>query len=79
MLKKYIIIMEIISVYNWNYITTNVTIPLVIHVTLSMILFKSQLSIKLFYTINTVVLHTYNMQLYLYIQPIGSLQWELKG
>ena len=50
--------MEIVcfSVCNQSYITTQDTIPLVIYVTFSVILFsfKPQLLIKLFYIINTV-------------------------
>ena len=57
-MEIYLIIMEIVcfSVCNQNYITTQVTIPLVIYVTFSLILFlfKPQLLIKLFYIINTV-------------------------
>ena len=56
--RVYLIIMETVcfSVCNRNYSTTQVTIPFVIFVTLSMILFlfKPQLLIKLFYIIYTV-------------------------
>ena len=49
--------MEIMCVLsNWNYVTSDVTIPIVIYAAFCIIslLFKCRLLIKLFYIINTV-------------------------
>ena len=59
-----------LSVYNRNYITTQITIPLVIYVTFSMVSFsfKPQLLIKLFIIVNIVGL------IYIYL-PHTPLVW----
>ena len=67
-----------LSVSNWNYITTDVMILLVIYLTFSMIVFliKSQLSIKLLFITNTVsliyILITCNL-IYIYNQIVAHI------
>ena len=45
---------DYISVWHQNYVTTNVTVPLVIYISFFIILFKSESLTRLLYIMNTV-------------------------